>query len=168
MSDIRYDEETERALRLFVVLTRSFASVAEHTRRDIVRHGLSVSEFGVLELLYHKGPIPLGEVASRMLMTTGSITYVMDQLKKKELVRRVACPKDRRRWYAELTEKGQKLLQTIFPPHAEAIRQAMAGLSAEEQETATALLKRLGLTAQEALPPSPPSPPPRTGEGGLD
>jgi MarR family 2-MHQ and catechol resistance regulon transcriptional repressor len=145
------DPETERALRLFVVLSRCFASVTEHTRRDIARHDLSATEFGVLELLYHKGPTPLGAIAGRLLMATGSITYVVDQLEKQGFVRRVACPKDRRVIYAELTAAGQERMAGIFPEHAEAIRQAMAGLTTGEQETLTGLLEKLGLAASEGL-----------------
>ncbi len=151
MDSIRYDEETERALQLFVALTRCYNAVTEHARQDIVRHGLKPSEFAVLELLYHKGPVPLGKVAERILLTTGSVTHVIDLLEKRDLVRRVACPKDRRVLYAELTDQGRKLIAAIFPKHAARIRQAVAGLSAEEQEAARALLKKLGLAAKAAL-----------------
>src|SRR5690349_7706650 len=104
--DHRLDEATSRALKLFVILSRAAASVGEHARQDILRHGLSVSEFGVLEYLWHKGPQPLGEVAERILLTTGSVTYVIDQLEKQGLVRRRPCPTDRRVIYAELTDAG--------------------------------------------------------------
>ena len=156
MKSKRYDEETERALRLFVILSRCFDSVSEHARRDTARHKLSGSEFGTLELLYHKGPQPLGEIAERILLTTGSVTYVMDQLEKRGLARRVACPTDRRVSYAELTADGQALMQTLFPQHAECLRKAVSGLTSEEQEAAMKLLKKLGLSAQAALnAPSP-------------
>jgi MarR family 2-MHQ and catechol resistance regulon transcriptional repressor len=151
METIEYEEQTARALRLFVVLARCYNAVTEHTRRDIARHGLKPSEFGVLELLYHKGPVPLGEVAKRILLTTGSVTHLIDQLEKQGLVRRVACPTDRRVFYADLTQKGRELIGNIFPAHAETIHQAVAGLSSQEQETALELLKKLGLSAQAAL-----------------
>jgi MarR family transcriptional regulator, 2-MHQ and catechol-resistance regulon repressor len=142
------DPETQRALRLFVVLARCTNSVFEHARDDIQQHDLKPSEFAVLEMLYHKGPMPLGEVASRVLLTTGSLTHVIDQLEKKGLVARVPCAKDRRVLYADLTEEGRMKIADIFPGHAERIRQALSGLSAEEQEQAIALLKRLGLSAK--------------------
>ncbi|HLK60685.1 MAG TPA: MarR family transcriptional regulator [Chthonomonadaceae bacterium] len=149
MDTDRYDPETQRALRLFVVLTRCYNSVAEHARQDIARHGLSGSEFGVLELLYHKGPTSLGVIAERILLTTGSLTYVIDQLEKQGLARRIACPTDRRVCYADLTEAGRERIQQIFPEHAARIRQALSGLAPDEQEAAIALLKKLGLSAQE-------------------
>lgn len=144
-----YDEETQRALRLFVVLSRCSNSVAEVARKDIARYDLSVSEFAVLELLYHKGPTPLGEIAEQVLLTSGSMTYVIDQLEKQGLVMRVACPSDRRRLYAQLTETGRTKIAGIFPDHAAQIRQRISTLTAEEQDTAILLLKKLGLE----LPP---------------
>ena len=157
MEPPHYDEKTGRALRLFVTLTRCYNSVTAHARRDVERHEigghrLTISEFAVLELLYHKGPLPLGELAHRVLLTSGSMTYVVDNLEKRGLAQRVACPKDRRVCHAALTDAGREWIAAIFPPHAEALTQAVSGLSADEQETLTALLKKLGLAAQ-ALPP---------------
>jgi MarR family 2-MHQ and catechol resistance regulon transcriptional repressor len=146
------DEPTRRALQLFIVLTRCCDSVMEHARQDIQRHRLSGSEFGVLEMLYHKGPTPLGVLAERILITSGSLTYVVDQLQKRGLVQRVACPTDRRVTYADLTDAGRALIREIFPDHAEVLRQAVSGLTPDEQETAIALLKKLGLAAKDALP----------------
>lgn len=146
------DAATQQALHLFVVLARCCNSVMEQTRQDIVQYGLSVSEFAVLELLYHKGPTPLGVVAERVLLTSGSMTYVIDQLEKQGLVQRIACPKDRRRMYADLTEAGRVKIAAIFPGHAERIRQIMAALSPQEQEQAASLLKQLGLS-QNSDPP---------------
>src|SRR3954463_15287957 len=112
-----YTPEERRALKLFVVLARAAASVGEHARQDILRHGLSVSEFAVLELLLHKGPQPLGEIAGRILLATGSVTYVIDQLEKQGLVVRRACPTDRRVTFADLTDEGRERIDSIFPGH---------------------------------------------------
>ncbi|HEV2471559.1 MAG TPA: MarR family transcriptional regulator [Chthonomonadales bacterium] len=151
MNTDQYGDDAARALRLFVILTRSCSSVAELARRDIARHGLSPSEFAVLELLYHKGPTPLGAVADRVLLTSGSITYVIDQLEQQGLVRRVACPTDRRSLFADLTENGRQRIAASFPSHAACIQQALSALSPEEQETVAALLKRLGKSVRAQL-----------------
>jgi MarR family 2-MHQ and catechol resistance regulon transcriptional repressor len=147
-----YDADTDRALRLFVILARCANSVFEHARQDILRHDLKPSEFAVLEMLLHRGPTPLGEVAERVLLTTGSLTHVMDQLEKKGLVRRVPCPNDRRVLYADLTDAGRDKITAIFPSHAESIRRSLAGLSPVEQEEAIVLLKKLGLAAKALQP----------------
>ncbi len=160
MSESKFDADTQRALRLFVILARSLDSVGEITREDILRHDLKLSEFAVLELLYHKGPTLLGALAERVLLTTGSMTHVIDQLEKKGLARRVPCPSDRRALYADLTEAGRRKIAAIFPAHAARIREALAGLSADEQEQAAALLKKMGLAAKalhsSQKPPKPP------------
>jgi MarR family 2-MHQ and catechol resistance regulon transcriptional repressor len=144
------NEETQRALKLFVVLTRCFDSILEPVKKSISQFGLIPSEFGVLEMLYHKGPVPLSDVGEKLLLTSGSITYVVDKLEKRGFVKRIACPEDRRVIYADLTEEGRERIQEIFPQHAEAIRELMSGLSAEEQEIATVLLRKLGFHAKKS------------------
>ena len=144
-----YGKAADTALKLFVVLSRAHRAVAEVTRRDIERHGIGVTEFGVLEALYHKGPMLVGEVGSRILLTSGSTTYVIDKLEQRGLVRRRPCESDRRALYVELTDEGQALIERVFPGHAAVIEAAMRGLTQEEQRTMTALLKRLGQHAQD-------------------
>lgn len=145
MDKNNYDEDTRRALRLFVTLMRCTNSVGDVARRDIARSNLSGSEFAVLELLYHKGPTPLGAVAAQVLLTSGSMTYVIDQLEKQGLVTRAACPRDRRRLHAVLTDAGQAKIASIFPGHAARITQAMSVLASDEQDELARLLKKLGL-----------------------
>ncbi len=142
-------EETDVALKLWVVLNRAARAIGDRTRKDIERHDLSLSEFGVLEVLHAKGPLMVGEVGSRILLTSGSTTYVIDKLVERGLVARRPCPTDRRVLYVELTASGKELIAGIFPEHAEVVRQTMAGLTPEEQRIATALLKRLGRYAEQ-------------------
>ncbi|MHB1265568.1 MAG: MarR family winged helix-turn-helix transcriptional regulator [Gemmatimonadaceae bacterium] len=137
----------KRALKLFVVLARANRAVEEHMAGDIKRHGLTPVEFAVMEALYHKGPMLLGEVQRKILLSSGGITYVVDRLEGKQLVERQECPGDRRARFAALTKHGEALMRRIFPLHAGAIERAMAGLGAREQEELTSLLKKLGLSA---------------------
>src|SRR5215213_5552906 len=120
----------------------------DRIRGSIEEHDLSLTQFGVLEVLFSKGPLLVGEVASRVLLTSGSITYVVDKLVEGGWVVRRPCTEDRRALYVELTNKGRELIARIFPQHAVAVRQAMDGLTPEEQRIASALLKRLGRHAQ--------------------
>jgi MarR family transcriptional regulator, 2-MHQ and catechol-resistance regulon repressor len=143
-------EETDTALKLWVVLNRASRAVADRLRGSIEREGLSVSEFGVLEVLYSKGRQLVGELGSRILLTSGSMTYVIDRLQERGLVQRRPCPSDRRALHVELTEQGRELIARIFPEHAEEVRRLLGGLTSEEQQIATALIKRLGLFAQTA------------------
>jgi MarR family 2-MHQ and catechol resistance regulon transcriptional repressor len=144
----------DRALKLWVVLNRAFAAIAEHSRADVQRSGLSPMEFAALEALYHKGPLLIGGLQEKVLMSSGGMTYVVDQLEKKGLVERRPCAEDRRARYVALTEEGQALMDRLFPKHAEQIERALAGLEADEQDRAIDLLRKLGQAAA-ALPTGP-------------
>lgn len=142
------------ALRLWVILSRAQSAVAAHARADFNRHGLTGAEFGAMEALFHKGPLLLGEVQKKILLSSGGITYVIDRLEARGLVERQRCPTDRRASYAALTAEGAQLMEEIFPQHAARIEGALSGLTAEEQREASALLRKLGHHAAElALEP---------------
>lgn len=140
----RRDEDTAAALKLWVVLNRAHRAITEHARRQIERQDLRPTEFAVLEALYHKGPLTLGQIGERVLVTSGSVTPVADKLERRTLIQRRISSEDRRVCYAELTDAGRELIGAIFPDHAEVIRGAMEGLTVEEKRIATALLRRLG------------------------
>lgn len=143
--------QRDPALELFLVLSRASTWVNAHAVRDIRCYGLNPTEFGILEVLYHKGPLPLQQLGEKILISSGNITYAVDKLAQKQWLVRRPSPHDRRVIFAELTPQGRDLMAGLFPTHAEAIRQAVSGLSPEEQAQARHLLKKLGLAAQEAL-----------------
>lgn len=142
----------ETALKLWVVLSRAQAAVARHAEADIARHDLTLAEFGILEALYHRGPLLLGELQRKILVSSGGVTYLVDRLEQKGLVERQACPDDRRARYAALTPAGTRLLDRIFPEHAKSIARAVSGLTKAEQRQAIALLRTLGTCAAEMSP----------------
>lgn len=142
-----HDPAHDRALKLWVVLARAFAAIEGQVAEDIAQHGLTVAEFGILEVLHHKGSLLLGEIQKKVLVTSGGVTYLVDRLEQKGLVRREQCPTDRRARYAVLTPAGTRLIARIFPGHAATIGELCSALTAREQEQATALLRRLGTAA---------------------
>src|SRR4051812_19282614 len=141
------DAARERALKLWVVLARTYDAIAQHTAADIARHGLTTTEFGILEALHHKGPLLLGEIQRKVLVTSGGITYLVDRLVAKGLVTREPSPDDRRARYAVLTAEGKQLIAQIFPAHAARLASVLSVLNEREQEQATDLLRKLGLGA---------------------
>ncbi|WP_071459257.1 MarR family winged helix-turn-helix transcriptional regulator [Bacillus massilinigeriensis] len=141
------EESIQTSLKLFIVLSRAHRAITERVNRTIQKNGLNPTEFAVLELLYHKGDQPLQQIGGKILLASGSITYVVDKLEKKELLRRVACPNDRRVTFAQITEEGKAFMKDIFPEHSESIDELMSVLSEEEKATAIDLLKKLGLSA---------------------
>ena len=140
----------EETLKLWVVLARAYTAVAKHVEDDVARHGLTGTEFGILEALYHKGPLLLGEIQRKVLVSSGGITYLVDRLVAKGLVERQHCPNDRRARYAVLTADGEALMRDLFPRHARRVARALSGLSATEQLQATELLRALGHAAAAA------------------
>ena len=142
-----HDRRTASALRLWVVLARAYGGIAERTSRQVGAHGLTPAEFGVLEALYHKGPMLVGELQRKLLVSSGGTTYLVDRLAERGLAERRACPTDRRARYAALTARGEQLIERIFPEHAAVIADAMAGLTEEKKRQAAALMRELGLHA---------------------
>lgn len=138
------DQDQTLALKLMVVLSKAYKTVMDHASKDIRSYGLSPSEFGILEVLYTKGRIPLQQIAEKILLTSGTMTYNVDKLEKKQLLARIPCQEDRRVIYAELTSKGKMLFDQIFPQHAAHMQRMMASLTAGQQQEAIRLLKLLG------------------------
>lgn len=139
-------EQVNQSLKLFIVLSRAYRAVNENVNKLIQTYGLNPTEFAVMELLYHKGDQPLQQIGGKILLASGSITYVVDKLEQKELLKRVACPKDRRVTYAQITEKGKSFIEDVFPDHAKQIDMLMSELSEDEKESAISILKKLGLS----------------------
>jgi MarR family 2-MHQ and catechol resistance regulon transcriptional repressor len=123
--------------------------VNRRVEAEMQRHDLTPTEFGILEALYHKGPLLLGDVQKKILLSSGGVTYTVDRLAEKGLVERRECASDRRARYAALTPKGEAVIARIFPDHAACIEEALSGLGAREQEELTALLRKLGLAAAQ-------------------
>ena len=110
-----------------------------------------MTEFAVLEVLPHKGALPLGEIRDRILVTGASTTYIVKKLEERGLMRRRACAEDRRVVFGELTAKGRALIDEVFPAHVERLQQAMAGLSVSQKREASRLLRPSACTP--AAPP---------------
>lgn len=149
------DREPQRdspALKLWVVLARANSAVSVHDRASMAAHGLTPAEFAVLEALLHKGPLLLGDIQKKILVSSGGITYLVDRLEARGLVSRRPCPSDRRATFAELTSAGGALMRRIFPDHAARLERALSGLSDAEKEEAIRLLRKLGHRAAELAP----------------
>jgi MarR family transcriptional regulator, 2-MHQ and catechol-resistance regulon repressor len=138
----------QRALKLYVVLTR--AANAVHARVEaLALEDLTLTEFGILEALHHKGPLLLGDLQKKILLSSGGVTYAVDRLAERGLVERRECATDRRARYAALTSEGEALIAKVFPMHAQRIQETMSALTADEQEELTTLLRTLGHSAAE-------------------
>jgi MarR family 2-MHQ and catechol resistance regulon transcriptional repressor len=144
-----WSAERERALRLWISLARCYATYARAVASKVQEYGLTTPQFGILEALYHLGPLSLGELADKLLVTGGNVTYVMDRLEAQDLVYRDRSPADRRIIQAKLTDKGRALIAEVFPGHGEFIESLAGHLTPEEQDTLRVLLKKLGMAIKE-------------------
>jgi len=139
--------KTRPSLHLWVTLARAYRAIEARAAEDVARHGLTLAEFGVLEALYHLGPLPLGELQRKVLVSSGGITWLADGLERRGLLRRAPSERDRRVRIASLTADGRTLIERIFPEHAACLVEATDGLTDDERETAATLLRRLGRQA---------------------
>src|SRR5258707_1322500 len=134
----------ERALSAFVKLARATNTALAYTRVGLDQAGLSQGQFAVLEALYHVGPLCLGDLARRILTSSGNLTLVIDNLEKRGLVKREQQGKDKRFVLACITPAGEKLIAKIFPEHARRITEVMGRLKADDQEQLGQLCRKLG------------------------
>ncbi|HLR10906.1 MAG TPA: MarR family transcriptional regulator [Sporosarcina sp.] len=142
-------EDKERALKLFIVLSRATKVISEESNKIIEQFGLNPTEFGVLELLHHRGRQPIQKIGQKILLRSGSMTYVVNRLEEKGYLQRIFCEEDKRITYIEITDAGVSLVEEIFPDHVKKIESLMSGLSKEEQEQTIELVKKLGLSVKD-------------------
>lgn len=146
--------EEEMALDTFIKLNRAASAVEARLLSRGSLGSLTLTQFGVLETLYHLGPLCQGELSQKLLKSTGNMTLVIDNLEKHNLVRRVRSTEDRRMVRIELTDAGRELISRVFPEQLKAIVASMSVLSYEEQAELGRLLRKLG-RGQE-VPAGPP------------
>ncbi len=139
-----------RALDAYIKLTRAAEAVNGRVNDHLHRRGLTVSQFGVLEALFHRGPMPVGQLAEKILRSSANLTLVVDNLAKRGLVARARRPDDRRCIDVSLTAEGRALVAELLPDHVAGVVAAFAALSAEEQTALAALCRQLGLAQAEA------------------
>jgi len=143
-------KEETRALNTFIKLVRAAQSVTGRVESSFSEIGLSVSQFGTLEALYHLGPLYQKDLASKILKSTGNITMVVDNLEKQGLVERIRDEQDRRHYSVRITAKGSALITSFFPGHVRRIVKEMSVLTKEEQDELGRLCRKVGLQERKA------------------
>ncbi|MEB7065282.1 MarR family transcriptional regulator [Mammaliicoccus sciuri] len=142
-------DRTKESLKALVGIKRTNDTLDRIVKQDMKNYGLNITEFAVMELLYHKGDQPIQKVKQRILIASSSTTYVIDQLVKKGYVTRRQDEQDKRITYAVLTESGHKLMERIFPQHAETIEKAFSILDDEELAIFRRALKKISANSTE-------------------
>jgi MarR family transcriptional regulator, 2-MHQ and catechol-resistance regulon repressor len=144
----QYGKKIDLALSLWVKLARAHDTFSHLTAANIRTTGLTPAQFGVVECLGHLGPMLIGDLTRKHLVSGGNMTVVVNNLEKDGLVRRSVDKKDKRAFYVQLTPKGKRLFQTTFIPQANYIVKLASVLSETEQIELGDLLKKLGTQIQ--------------------
>ncbi len=140
----RGSREEIRALSAYVKLMRAAETVTANTHRHLAEADLTVSQFGVLEALYHLGPMCQRDIGKKILKSSGNITTVIDNLEKQGLVTRRRNTEDRRYVTIHLDPKGRELVARAFPRHVAGITEEFSVLTSEEQSELARLCRKLG------------------------
>ena len=140
----RITDHQRTVLKTYTQMMRAADAVTTRMHRHLADSGLTNSQFGVLEALYHLGPLCQRDIGRKILKTSGNMTTVIDNLEKRKLVARVKDLQDRRRVSVELTPAGYDLIGTVFPIHAEIAEQVFAVMNPGELQTLGNLLKKVG------------------------
>ena len=141
--------DRDATLKLVIAMGRALQAMERQVRAHLAASGLALTEFGVLEALYHKGPLRLGEIRDRILVTGASTTYVVKKLEERGLMRRKACAEDSRVALGELTAKGRALMDEVFPVHVELLQRATAALTVPQKREVIRLLRTLSEHARD-------------------
>ena len=131
-------------LKTITILFRTQNKLESIIREDVRCHGLNTSEFGALEVLYHKGPLPVQAIKEKVLIASSSMSYVIERLLDKDLITKSISPKDNRVHHVHLSQKGKDLMDEIYPKHVQTLRQTLNILTSEEELQLQTLLKKIG------------------------
>jgi MarR family 2-MHQ and catechol resistance regulon transcriptional repressor len=135
-------------IHVWLVLMKAFHAIAKYGAAGIEHTGLGNSDFRVLEVLQHKGPLPVNTIGPKVNLNPGSISVAVDRLYSKGLVSRVESADDRRVRIVALTAAGRKLIESVFQKHVDDMAKVFTELSAEELRQLESSLKKVGKRAE--------------------
>jgi MarR family 2-MHQ and catechol resistance regulon transcriptional repressor len=144
-----------KGVHAWLVLWKTFRMVEALAMRSIQSLSICPSDFGVLEVLLHKGPLPVNVIGKKVLLTSGSITSLVDRLEKRGYVERFDDPSDRRVRLVRLTAEGRVLIEEAFGQHEKHMDDVTADLTEDELAKLIELLKKLGFGAEARLKKTP-------------
>jgi MarR family 2-MHQ and catechol resistance regulon transcriptional repressor len=132
---------------VWLVMMKAMHALTRYAAAGIEETGLGLSDFGVLELLLHKGALPVNTIGPMVDLTPGSISIAVDRLVAKGLVSRVESPEDRRVRIVALTPHGKDLIVSAFRKHSDQMKRVFSELNAEELRALEVTLKKVGKRA---------------------
>ena len=136
---------------VWLVMMKAMRALTRYAAAGIEETGLGLSDFGVLEVLLHKGPLPVNTIGPIVDLTPGSISIAVDRLFEKGLVSRVESTEDRRVRIVALTPRGKDLIGAAFRKHAGQMRKVFSELSPEDLRGLETALKKVGKRASALM-----------------
>ncbi len=136
-----------KAIHSWLLMLKASQAIARYLLPPVLKAGLGDSDFRVLDVLLHKGPMPVNTIGPKVNLNPGSVSVAVDRLYKKGLVSRVENESDRRVRTVSLTEKGRKVFVPLFRQHAALVEKAFQDVSPEEQRQVEDVLRRIGKRA---------------------
>jgi MarR family 2-MHQ and catechol resistance regulon transcriptional repressor len=133
--------------RVWIIMMKAMRALTRYATAGIDETGLGLSDFGVLELLLRKGPLPVNTIGPMVDLTPGSISIAVDRLVTKGLVSRVESSEDRRVRIVALTPHGKDLIVSAFRKHSGQMKKVFSELSSEELRGLEVKLKKVGKRA---------------------
>ena len=141
-------EKPVEALHAWLIMLKAWQSMSRYLLPALLKEGLGESDFRVLEVLLHKGQMPVNAIGPRVYLNPGSVSVAVDRLFKKGFVNREECNHDRRVRTVSLTEKGRAMFVPLFRRHTALINTAFQDLPSEELQQLEVLLKKIGKRAE--------------------
>lgn len=130
-------------LKILIGMHRTVNKIDSKTIKIVKKYGLSLGQFAVLEALYHKGEMTVGQVQEKILSSSGTIPVIIKNLEKHGYVTHKQDQCDKRKCILQITEQGVEILKQVFPENKEMIISAFNKLSDKEKDELLRLLKKL-------------------------
>ncbi|MDC7235171.1 MAG: MarR family transcriptional regulator [Spirochaetales bacterium] len=141
--------EKEINLKLVIVLGRMIKAMDKRLVPGITGHGITMSQFAVMEALLHKGALTVNEIIETTLSSSGNMGVVIANLEKRGLVEKQISHADRRSRKVSLTTKGHDLISTVYPEHETNIMNNFGGLELSEKQQLIELIKKFGKSMED-------------------
>ncbi|MFJ5758918.1 MarR family winged helix-turn-helix transcriptional regulator [Neobacillus sp. NPDC093182] len=127
----------------FLLLMQTSKAIQERIRDEMSKNKLNITEFSVLEVLYYQGKQTIQQIGNRILISSGSMTYVIDKLEQKGIIKRNDCREDRRVIHITLTTEGMEMMENIMPKYQEIVDSFFGDLKDDERELMVSYLNKV-------------------------
>lgn len=139
-----YENKSERSLSLhaMIIFRKALKTIDSKVMEDIKKSGLTPTQFGVLDIIYSKGNLKIGQLIEKSLSSSGNMTVVIKNMEKKGLIFKINDKNDKRSFVIKLTEEGEKIIEKLLPKHIKSVENTFNILTDEEKENLIKILRK--------------------------